>query len=64
MHECWDVIVEYFYMIRWNVDGVVFKLNIVTTTTKTPHLVMKVVFSWLSERIPIWLYPLNPSKKL
>ena len=45
-------------MIRWKVVGGIFSLNIITTATKMPHSMMKVVF------VGIWLYPLKPSKEL
>ena len=42
-------------MIRGNVVGAVFKPNIITSTTKTPHSVTKAVFSWSLGCIRTWL---------
>ena len=51
-------------IILWKVVSVIFNPNIITTTMNTPHSVTNVIFSWFAKCIRIWLYPLNPSKKL
>ena len=55
---------ENIYIIHlWKVAGALHNTNGILLNAKVPYGQVKVVFSWSSGAIEIWLYPEYPSRK-